>query len=195
MPAVYTTPGPVDHFVRYRTGTAYYLGTAVQSPDEEGKPAYINIFNDEGGRSVPVQKVYDGEQVYVTTTLNRFDPTIYQDLRGKGKSSAVAGFDSELDRGRLVIGINDVELILVNRYAGLANTAISNTGVASGITAQPGRRYYSALLVGWRENKIGTRVTDVSLIFECNSVQNALKQFALYTEFASTVTENLPLVN
>lgn len=182
MAAFFTTPGPIFIYVNwvYQGGTPTFLGTAVTAPEVEGRPAYINVLNDLSGRSVPGQKVYDGEQDIVTVTLNRFDFGVYTQLKSQSKVAAAAGFNTPLNRGSLAFTQTDFQLILVNSFFGTAQASPVLTS---------GRLYYSALLTGWRESTVGTRVEEVALVFECNapinptsSTPGAFGSFNLYTE-------------
>ena len=176
------TPGPIDHFVRFRgQGTFIYLGTAVLAPNQEAEDFKIPILNDLGGRSVPFQLVQDGEQWLLMTTLNRFDMAVLNTMRalpgaGPGQG-AVLGEETGRARGTLVIGVSDFEMVLVNSYAGTPSAGVN----ASQLNA--GRGFASCSILKYRESTEGTRVLEASLAIQCNNVFNpTTRGFTLYTQ-------------
>jgi hypothetical protein len=183
MPAFVNTPGPIDHYINFRTpdggleGWAY-LGTAVSAPETDGDLHYLDVFNDLGGRSVPFQLVEDGQNDVVASTMNRFDPIIYSSLRDI--SGFGDGVDTALTRGQLAIGALDFQLLLINAF-NIVNPAL----IAAGAPA--GRLYYSSVLAKYKESTVGTRVKEVALAFRCeniynNSTYSTTRTFGLYTE-------------
>lgn len=187
MSAVFYTPGAIDHFVKFRTGITRYLGTATVAPEVEVRPAFLNVINDLGGRSVPVHKVADRTQHVVTTTLNRFDWATYKALFPDGNTSAGAfRTDSNLTHGVLTFGYLDFELILRYSYGG---TAVIPSDFPVG------RRYWSGTTLASRESTVGTRVQEVSLVVECNELFDPpTRLFRLYSEIPADVLNGLPNV-
>lgn len=185
MSAALYTPGPIEHYVKFRTGVTRYLGTAVTAPEIEVRPAYINVQNDLGGRSVPFQKVADRKQHVISTTLNRFDWATYKAMLPDGVTSAGAfGADDNTTHGVLSLGYTDFELILRYAYGG-TSVIPSDFPV--------GRRYWSAVVLGSRESTVGTRVEEVALVIECNELFNpTLRTFRLYSEISADVLPGLP---
>lgn len=186
MASLFYAPGAVEHYVRIRgSSSAEYLGTAVTAPEVETRPAYLNVINDIGGRTLPMQKVGDREQHVITTTLNRFDYDVYNRLKITGNGSGGLGFHDNTTQGVLTLNYLDFELILVFA-AVLANPAA--------FPAYPvGRRYWSGQIVGSKESTVGTRVQEIALVIECNELFNpANRVFDLYTEITSSVTSGLP---
>ena len=186
--AKFYTPGAIEHFVRFRDGSVSYLGTAVLAPEIEVRPAFLNVVNDLGGRTLPMDKVGDRTQHVVTTTLNRFDYETYKYIENStvGPNGA-RKIDDAFTHGTLTFQQADVELILVNALAGTGATPSDYPR---------GRRYYSATLVGGRESTVGTRVTELTLLFECNEIFNApTRTFTLFTEVAAEVLNGLPNVD
>lgn len=191
MSALFHTPGPIELFVKFRDGRTLYLGTCAQSPEVEVRPAYIDIKNDLGGRSVPITKIYDGEQhlIYLTAT-NRFDWRAYKLMKRDAVSGDVGpgvSLDGALNRGSIAIGTYDFELVL--RYA-FGGTAVASTEMPYG------RRYYSCVLVAAKESTVGTRLMEVSMAIEANGLfRPDSRSFLLYSELADDVTNSLPAVN
>ena len=184
MPAFQFCPGPIEHYVKFRSGGTFYLGTATIAPEIERKPAFTDVKNDLGGRVLPFQKSYEGSQHVISTTLNRFDWDTYALL---SENDVGGGVDEQTDRGTLVLGSQDFELILVNSYAG--------TGVIPN-TYPVGRRYFSCILLGSRESTVGTRVAEVSLVIEANSLfEAATRKFYLFSDDAASVKNGLPPVS
>lgn len=185
MASLFYAPGAVEHFVVYG-GVGYYLGTATTAPEVEGRPYYLNVINDLGGRSAPMQKVGDRQQHIVTTTLNRFDWAVYKAIVFASSSGQLGG-DSNFTQGVLTLNNLDFELALVFQQAVAGNTP---TGFPVG------RRYFSAQVIGYRESTVGTRVEEVTLVMECNELFDATtRQFALYSENSATVLQGLPAVS
>lgn len=181
MAAFFYAPGAIEHYVTLRNGTTYYLGTAVTAPEIEGRPFYLNVINDIGGRTAPMQKVGDRQQDVVTTTLNRFDYAVYKTILGE--TNEVLLHDNST-QGTLVIGALDFQLTLVYTAA-LAGNVPNNFPV--------GRRYFSAVVIGVRESTVGTRVEEVTLVIECNETFNpTTRVFTLYSENSTVVTTGLP---
>lgn len=176
MAAVFHTLGAIDHFIRPTGDPAWvYLGTATLSPDMEEEPAYLPVINDLGGRSLPVTYVADRNRCTVTTTLNRFNWTAYDLLRfvlnpGTGAGSYV---DRVGDHGTPVMGFQDFQLLLISTFGPTYSSPDTPTG----------RMYYSAIPRKFRESNLNSRVTELSILFECNGLFNpADRSFSLYTE-------------
>lgn len=190
MAALFTTMGPVEIFIKPRiNGTLNsswtYFGTSVTSPEVEIKESFLPVMNDLGGRSVPTTQVWDGEQHVLSATLNRFDPDVYAYLRTRSAIGTTPVTGEKLQRGRLFIGYNDCQCLLVNSFKG----GLGDTG-----NMPAGRLYYSAKFAGSRESSVGSRVYEIAIILEMNGVLDpATRLFSLYTEKASdwgTVTTN-----
>ena len=193
MSVLLAPPGPIDLFAKMRTtGLTWYIGTCREAPEVEVRPAFIDIKNDIGGRSVPVQKLYDGEQhlIYLTAT-NRLDWAGYKAMSRAivGGGGGLLGADGPLDRGSLVMGSTDFEFVLKYNFG--------TTVVAPEMPV--GRRYWSCVLLGARESTAGTRLMEVSMILEANAVYtstgqspNANRSFSLYSEQAADVLNGLP---
>lgn len=187
MPANFRPTGAIEHYVKFRHGTTRYLGTATLAPEIEVRPAWIDIKNDLGGRTVPMDKVRDREQHVISTTLNRFDWDTYKALQGLGVGSSPAAVgETDLTHGTLTFGSSDFELALVYRLFGTSGTPAD--------TPQ-GRRYYSCVLLGARESTVGTRIMEVALVVEANQLFiPATRLFSFYSEVAADVTAGLPAV-
>lgn len=167
------TPGPINIFVRFRASpgvyesSTHYLGTCIQAPEPEADYFNLPVYNDLAGRSVPFQIVQDGEKHTIILIMNRFDLLVARRIRNlKSGGPLPVGTESGLARGTLVIGLQDFELNLVNSYAG---TPAAGTTPAD---LPPGRRYYSANLLKYKESTIGSRVLEVALAVECLPVFN-----------------------
>lgn len=192
------TPGPINIFTRFRAspGTnetlALYLGTCIQAPEPEAEFYNIPVMNDLSGRSVPFQIVQDGEKDMVILVMNRFDITVARRIRAirNGGLGFGAGLGSESGyaRGTLMLGISDFELILVNAYYG--NPAAGTTPA----DLNPGRRYYSANCLKYKESTVGTRTLEIAMAMECNNIFNTSNRgFNLYTEDPANFGNLAPL--
>lgn len=188
MGALFHTPGPILHYVRFRgTGSFLYLGTAEVSPVTDGDPAYINIINDRKSRSKPMQKVYDGKSESVTTLLNHFDFDVWRRVKDAMAHSVLPadyGIDGKLELGSLVMGIGDFQLAMINGFY----------GTTSGTLGLPqGRLYYSAVL-GAHQESGATRVMGMAARFDCDSFLDPVGSgdFPLYTEVLTGLTFPAP---
>jgi hypothetical protein len=190
---LYTT-GAIEHFVTV-AGTTYYLGTATTAPEIENRPAFLNVINDLGGRTVPFQKVPDRSQHIITTTLNRFDWAVYKRIcMDQINAAGIVRDESITTHGILALGsattlsngLADFELTLVYTLAG--------TPVAP-VDLPPGRRYWSCVVLGSKESTVGTRVEEVSLVLEANQLFDPVtRSFVLYSEVPGEVLTGLPAV-
>lgn len=187
MAALFTTPGPIHHYVRFRGASQFlYLGTAETSPLVDSDPVYIPVYNDRKSRSKPMQKIYDGSSDAVTTVLNRLDLAVWRRCKDPQTHSSLLadqGYDSPLEIGSLVMGIGDFELALIHGFYGTANATPDLT---------QGRLYYNAVVGNSREDAAGTRVLSVAARFDCDSTINALGNFPLYTEVLTGLTFPTP---
>lgn len=181
MPAIFTTLGPIYHFIRPASGTGgpwLYLGTAETSPESDSTPGLLPVMNDIGGRTFPMQYVNDRRQDLVTTTINRINHTTYNVLRNTLpiNGGVPAEYrDTFVDNGSLVIGGSDFQLALVYGFG-------SVSGVNSADTPR-GRMYFSAIPRKFKETSVGTRVMTVSILFECNGLYvPGDRSFRLYNE-------------
>jgi hypothetical protein len=195
------TPGPIHHFVAFRTASGttqgYYLGTAVAAPEQDNEKAKIPVMNDLGGRSIPFQLVQDGEKWLVTTTLNRFDLGLCRSIRAledgtfpvpapinspSNSPGSVPGTEGAIARGTLVLGITDFVLVLVNGYAGTNSSGQFVGGIGSSDLAVA-RTFYSANLRTYKESTVGTRILEVAMAIECLPIfDQTSRRFATYAE-------------
>lgn len=175
MPMGTHTYGPQHLFARFRSASSvYYIGTCVAAPEPEHEKSRIPIMNDLAGRNEPFQIVKDGENAVIYATMNRFDWSLLQTIRGLDSSNSpvtaplsgdtFAGQESFDTRGTLVIGITDFQLLIWNEY----NTVAGASGTAN--DAAPVRIYASVELVKYKESSAGTRVAEVACAFKATSV-------------------------
>lgn len=179
MAIAFNTPGPIHHFAVFRDqSTVFYMGTAVLAPEQEGEKFKIPVLNDMGGRSVPFQLIQDGEYWMVQTTMNRFDQQVTRKIRSLEGAGAPLGQEGLSARGRLVLGISDWSLILLNEYA-----AIGNPIASANPELNPMRCFFSANMRMYKESTVGTRVLEVAMAIECQNLFNpANRGFKLYAE-------------
>jgi hypothetical protein len=194
MSAFVNCPGPINLFVRPQAQSTFsYLGTAVTSVEPEAEFAWINIMNDLGGRSVPFQIVYDGEEHVIAVTLNRFDSTVLKALRdpaglgnvvGNPNANAI-GSDGAYNRGTLGIGSRDFELFIQPTYT---SGTVFNGLAATAPDFPLGRRYFSCVLEKYKESTVGTRVQEEPLIIRTHNTWSPVVNgnipvgFSLFTE-------------
>lgn len=129
FPSFHTT-GPVHNYIRVGgfngatgsstvsntpTGEIWYLGTCETQPIAKMTPRSQAIFNDIGGRSIPVQETHDGEDADLGLMLSRFSQQAYINLQtfsntGAGLIQTSPGAESYLSRGSLLYGTRTFEL-------------------------------------------------------------------------------------
>jgi hypothetical protein len=179
MGAAFHAFGPIEHFIRPIGNSSWlYLGTAVQTPEIDEEDMLLPVMNDIGGRSVPVDYTQDRRKAIVTTTLNRFNYTTYNIMRGMrppGNSGAVFYTDTVVDHGVPTIAY---------RYAFELLLAYTFTGTLASASDSPsGRMYYAAIPRKYRESSLNSRVAELSVLFECIGKFNPVdRSFPLYTE-------------
>jgi len=171
MPNDVFTPGPLYLFAEQIGGAITYLGTCVTAPDQEGEKFKIPIMNDLGGRSVPFQLVKDGEVWMVNLTMNRFNMGLILELLAldsdyDGDVPILAGQETNIARGTLVIGLSDWGLTIINGYAGTPAAGTTPANLLGG------RRFMSANIRKYKESTEGTRVLEVAMSIECQNVFN-----------------------
>lgn len=184
MGAFKFTPGPILVYARFRTNsTAQFLGTGITSVEPEVQRYFLPSMNDLSGRSVPFQLVYDGEEHTIPFTTNRFDMNVWRAIRATNAGAAGLGAETAASRGTLHLGITDIELILVNTYAGTVVQGFSGTPGVPTVDLNAGRRYFSATLVAGKESTVGTRTLEVAMVFQCKNIfVPSTRGFALYSE-------------
>lgn len=127
FPAFHTT-GPVLHYIRTNGsfqqavgnvqspttstgGDIYFLGTCQTRPFVRINRYGQAIFNDLGGRSVPMQKTSDGEDADLAMQLSRYSELAYQRiLMANQVTDPAAGVESGMARGSLMYGTKTFEL-------------------------------------------------------------------------------------
>lgn len=176
MAALTHLTGPIDHYVRFRDNSTYYLGTANTAPEVAGMPAYLNVPNDLAGRTYPLLRINDGAIHMVTSVLNRFDLALARQIRDASKVGGLQnpGKDTLVTRGQIMTGVFDFELILVNTYFG---TVAATPDLAFG------RVYFSTLPEDYKESTVGTKVLDLAFTFRCDNLFDpTTRTFKLYSE-------------
>lgn len=125
FPAFHTT-GAVHNYVRVGgfngatgnpgtrptpLGEIWYLGTCETQPVLSIDRKSVPIFNDVGGRSIPVQKTYDGEVGTIGLMLSRFSQAAYGVLQAPSATTEPEiGKETFLSRGSLLYGKRTFEL-------------------------------------------------------------------------------------
>lgn len=179
MPTAFRPLGPIHHFVRpFGQSPFDYLGTAQTDPMIKEGDSFLPVFNSLGGRSVPTQLIFDRRKATVVTTLNRFNWTTFNVLRGMRGSVGSAFYEEqETDHGVPVLGTSDeIELLLVFTFGPTFSAADTPNG----------RLYYGCVLRDWDENQVGTRVVDLTLTFDIyGRYIPASRKFVRYTEDSS----------
>lgn len=171
--------GPVEIFVRFRSGVTAYLGTCTEAPEVEVEKRYGDIHNDLSGgtQGQPFQAVLLGETHTITAVANRLDFSVYSAIRDETNSGQLLGGELAIERGTLAVANSDFELILRYTYAGNpATLALSQTDFPLA------RRYFSAKLAAYKEST-GSRVFESAMVFRTwNIFDPQTRTFKLFTE-------------
>lgn len=178
------TPGPKELWLKFRSNPAsgtsgtdwQLLGTCVTAPAIKTEPKFIDVFNDYGGRSVPFQLVWDGQQSRVAATLNLIDLAVCRNVRDQAErvgTLARVGRETRLDRGSLVLGVSDFEMAIRNVFFGTPNALPG---------MPPGKYFYSVVLEAYEEHTEGTRVEEVSMLFRCLNLSHNNNGFVHFSE-------------
>lgn len=157
FPDIHTT-GTIFHFVQPYSGGIYFLGTAEITPQVQMRRYVQNVMNDEAGKTLPIQKTFDGEAATVATTFTRFSKSAYNLLKTDALQP-VAGQETRWSRGGLVYGQKTFELWLI--YDQFFNPAGTTAGLEIG--------YYfpQVELLNHDTPSAGTQVEKKLLVFDC----------------------------
>lgn len=190
-PAVHSL-GPCHIYARLRTvttgtvttGSPVYLGTCDTTPKIERQVSKLPVMNDISGREKPFATIYDAEEHVVSGVLSRFDYSLYRLLADQAGSPAVKevgdlGSDTRLERGSIITGVSDAELMLVYEFT--ANFGGVNHPLAR--ADQPRGRRYFAVEFDFAEDPTGTRATLLPFAATCRALyDSATRRMRLYTE-------------
>lgn len=106
FPDVHVT-GPVHHYIQTRNGIIYYLGTAEVTPQMQVRRYTSKTMNDRAGRTLPLQKHWDGEAATVSVLLTQFSKFAEQALQESGRTAGLQlgpGEETRWARGAAVYG-------------------------------------------------------------------------------------------
>lgn len=137
--AYYYVTGPVHIYIRVPTvgagpyvapsslkGTIYFLGHTLDTPEPDFVPQNIPVMSSLSGPLVPDDHVQVGGKYHLALQLARFNLSVAKKLKQFARQgrSQVAGTESFLDRGRLMLANGDTfELWLRNAFYGTPNAA------------------------------------------------------------------------
>ncbi len=164
MPARFPVHGPVEIYINSGHTTPFlFLGTARVTPVITWMPVYEPVINTYGG-SVPMDRIYNGEEAIVSVLLNRYDETVLALAQARPTHSAGAkGFNLFGEVGALSISDGlSMGLVTTFPFSGTAN----NT--AQGMA--PGIHWFSAELIGPDDLSPGIKAGEIQLIFQCQRV-------------------------
>jgi hypothetical protein len=134
FPEVHIT-GPVHHYIQAIGGQIYYLGTAEVTPQIQVRRYRSNTMNDVAGKTLPLQKTWDGEAAVVSVLLTNFSKFAEQELQTSGRTNGVqlterAGIETRWARGSAVYGKSTFKLWQV--YDNFFNPFGTSTGLEIG---------------------------------------------------------------
>ena len=185
MPVMFTTPGAITLYARFRgESTPQLLGWCQTSPEVDEDPSYLSLISDRYSRSKPAAKVWDGETHAVTAHLVDYDQEVLKRCQHPFLHTGVAGVygsDSRYIRGQIVTGIGDFELFFLNDFY---NQNITNGPVRKG-------RWYYSVTVGATKSLTasGTRTTEALVRFDCDNIlDGTTKAHKLMTENLAGIT-------
>lgn len=187
--------GPVHQFVRTpgTGGAALYLGTSEVTPKVDVKPMVGDVFNDIGGRAIPMQKTDQGEMAVVGTLLNRYSQGTMNTILARG-AKIKKGQRTRGSKGSLLFGVADFELWLV-----FENAMPFAPGAGNRVNGlELGYYFPRAIIGGQTDDALGTDVRKALMVFECyeymlpqasaTAVQGNERSWLLY----STVDADFP---
>ena len=132
FPEIHVT-GPVHHYIQTIGGAFWYLGTAEITPQMQIRRYTSKVMNDNAGKTLPIQKTYDGEAATVSVALSQFSKFAEEQLQASGIAGGVhfvAGQDTRWGRGSLVYGKSTFKLWQV--YDNFFNPFGTSTGLEIG---------------------------------------------------------------
>lgn len=141
-----------------------YLGTAEKSPVLEINRGWLPWQDDEQGTSIPSDELYEGEEVWVTADISRWNEPVYAALAAvinRGPLGGARGMNFSGDIGTsMVYEGYTYPLILQFPFAGKPLYA------ARGMP--PGYRMFNAILAGPdRLDPLGTGPSKRRLVWRC----------------------------
>lgn len=195
MAIIYST-GPAYFFVAGGTKSptsALFLGTAEVNPKFRIQREFTPVFNDIGGRKVPFELIYEGQQAFIFSELNRYNESVYaacadapthNGLVGNGNPLQTRGANAFGEIGTLMLTESkNLYLIIVFPYASKA--VFSNNNMPLGYI------FPGSVLRGPDDHTIGTGDRKISLIFQSIPIYNfSDRSFRLYREDLPALTPN-----
>lgn len=132
FPEVHVT-GPVHHYIQAIGGDIWYLGTAEVTPQMQIRRYRQNAMNDVAGKTLPLQKTWDGEAAVVSVLLTNFSKYAEEELQGSGRAGGIhgaVGQETRWARGSLIYGKATFKLWQV--YDNFFNPFGTSTGLEIG---------------------------------------------------------------
>lgn len=200
MAAVPTFPdfnvtGAVHHWVRMpNQGIVKYLGTAEVTPKVHEDIKWRDVFNDMGGKEIPVQRTKQGRIGVIGVLLNRYSKFTWGDILMAGSDTVAApgtptaaqvnyGQEGRFSRGSLAFGVSSFELWQV--FDNATSPVWRQAGMELGY-------YWPQVLVANQDrDTLGTEVEKLLLVFEAypqfvpqanaGSVQGYERSWKLYS--------------
>jgi len=132
-PSVHVT-GAVHHYIQtLESSDIYYLGTAEVTPQMQVRAYSSKTMNDRAGRTLPIQKHWDGEAATVSVLLTYFSKFSEEALQRRGVAAGIqlaAGKESRWARGSAIYGKATFKLWQV--YDNYFNPAGTSEGLEIG---------------------------------------------------------------
>lgn len=161
FPEVHVT-GPVHHYVQTLTGVVRYLGTAEVTPQMQIRRYTSKTMNDIAGRTLPLQKHWDGEAATVSVLLTQFSKFAEESLQESGRTRGLQvgpGEETRWARGAAVYGQATFKLWQV--YDNFFNPNGASTGL------EIGWFWPQVELVQRDTVKAGAQGEGLLLVFDC----------------------------
>ena len=125
--------GPVHHYIQTIDGDIWYLGTAEVTPQMQVRRYRSNVMNDVAGKTLPLQKTWDGEAATVSVLLTNFSKFAEAQLQASGQPGGIQlgnGRETRWARGALIYGKATFKLWQV--YDNFFNPNGTSTGLEIG---------------------------------------------------------------
>lgn len=217
LPSFHVT-GPVHLFIRTPAHSRYsgavtakiwYLGTNETQPQVKHQTQKLDVFNDIGGRKVPMQQLEQGEIGLLGFMLTRFSQSVYGQIRKAGGKDGTGlsanglgvGYEGRYARGMFAFANTSVELWMLYEYGFGAETP----GVAGPNTTPnlPRGRYYpNCNLIAHEIADSGTAAEKLLLVFQAmplwlgpDAVGELARGWSLYSEAEADFPSDIVLAN
>jgi hypothetical protein len=187
----------------------WYLGTNETQPQVKHQVQKLDVFNDIGGRKVPMQQLEQGEIGLLGFLLTRFSQTGYTQVRKAGGKDGTGlsanglgvGYEGRYARGLFAFASTSVDLWrLYESGYGAETPGVAGPNTTPGLPR--GRYYPNANLIAHEIADSGTAAEKLLLVFQAmplwlgpTAVGELARGWALYSESETDFPSDIILAN